>query len=120
MTQRNYRKAEEHTLKAIDWDQRNTAYCMSAAQLYMGPFQELGKARDFIEQAIVDFNGDVTLYSLYLVKGILKFRMGNLYEARNASEKALYYYPEFPEARQKLQEVRRVIKDHDQILFKFR
>ncbi|PKN64441.1 MAG: hypothetical protein CVU57_14475 [Deltaproteobacteria bacterium HGW-Deltaproteobacteria-15] len=120
LAQRNYRKAEEHLLKAIDWDQRNTAYCMAAAQLYMGPFQELGKARDFIERAIVDFNGDITLYSLYLVKGVLQFRMGNLYEARNAFEKALYYYPEFPEARQKLQEVRRVIKDHDQILIKFR
>lgn len=120
LTQRNPKKAEEHILKAIEWDRRNTAYCLSAAQLYMGPFKEPGKARDFIERAIVDFNGDVTLYSLYLIKGILKFRMGSVYEARDAFEKALYYYPEFPEAIQKLEEVRKVIKDHDEVMIKFR
>jgi len=120
LTQRNPKKAEEHILKAIEWDRRNTAYCLSAAQLYMGPFKEPGKARDFIERAIVEFNGDITLYSLYLIKGTLKFRMGSVYEARDAFEKALYYYPEFPEAIRKLEEVRKVIKDHDEIMIKFR
>jgi O-antigen ligase len=113
-------EAEAHLLKALDYDPRNTSYCMYAAQLYMGPLQNFGRARDFIERAIVDFNGDITLYSLCHLKGLLKFQMGSLFEARDAFEKALFYYPEFAEARQKLEEVKKVIKDHDQVLIKFR
>jgi O-antigen ligase len=120
LSQGNLTRAEEHLLKAIDWDPRNTAYSMYAAQLYMGPLQKWGHARDFIERAIVDFNGDVTLYSLHYIKGLLKFQIGSLFEARDAFDKALYYYPDFGEAKLKLEEVRKVIKDHDQVLIKFR
>jgi hypothetical protein len=54
------------------------------------------------------------------MKGLLRFQIGNPYEARSAFEKALYYNPNFQEARQKLEEVNRVIKDNDSVMIKFR
>ncbi|MBW1864027.1 MAG: hypothetical protein JRJ02_16980 [Deltaproteobacteria bacterium] len=46
--------------------------------------------------------------------------MGNLFDARSAFEKSLYYNPTFALAKQKLDEVNKVIKDHDRVLIKFR
>lgn len=113
-------EAEIHLLKALEYDPYNTSYCTQAGQLYMGHFQDFGKAGDFFERAIVNFNGDITLYSLQYLKGLVKFQTGSLFEARDAFQKALYYYPDYQEARQKLEEIKRIIKDHDQVLIKFR
>ncbi|MEW6664835.1 MAG: O-antigen ligase family protein [Thermodesulfobacteriota bacterium] len=112
--------AEKHLLKAIDYDPHNTAYSMWASQLHFYQLRNLGKSDEFISKAIVEFNGDIVLWATYFMKGMLKFNTGSPFEARIAFEKALYYNPNFQEARQKLDEVNRVIKDHDQVLIKFR
>lgn len=113
-------EAERFIKKAIDYDPHNSAYCLYASQLYMNVLKDFGKARDFIERAIIDFNGDITRWSIFFIKGLLKFQTGSLYEAQAAFEKSLYYNPTFEIARQKLEEVKKVIKDHDRVLIKFR
>ncbi len=114
------KEAEKFILKAIKYDPHNSAYCLYASQLYMNVLKDFGKARDFIERAIIDYNGDITGWSIHFIKGLLKFQMGNLFDAKAAFEKSLYYNPTFEIARQKLNEVNKVIKDHDRVLIKFR
>jgi hypothetical protein len=86
----------------------------------MNALKDTGKAQDFIEQAIIDYNGDITKWSPFYIKGLLKFQMGSLFEAKAAFERALYYNPEFGPAKQKLNEVNKLIKDHDRVMIKFR
>ncbi len=114
------KEAEKFILKAIEYDPHNSAYCLYASQLYMNVLKDFGNARDFIERAIIDYNGDITRWSIHFIKGLLKFQMGNLFDARSAFEKSLYYNPTFELAKQKLEEVNKVIKDHDRVLIKFR
>jgi O-antigen ligase len=120
LAQGNAKAAEQHLLKALEWDPHNTVYNFYASQIYMNLLKDYGKANDYIEKATYDYNGDIIRWSLYFIKGLLKFQAGSLFEAQASFEKALYYNPEFGEARQKLEEVKKVIKDHDQVLIKFR
>ncbi len=113
-------EAEKHLLRALELDPHNSAYCLYAAQLYINAIRNFVKANEFIERSIIDYNGDITRWAVYYLKGILKFQSGSLFEARAAFEKALYYNPEFDVARQKLKEVNQVIKDHDRVMIKFR
>jgi hypothetical protein len=82
--------------------------------------RDKGKARDFAERALVDFNGDVTRWFLYFTKGLLSFRTGSVFEARAAFETALYYNPTHEPAKKKLAEVNGVIRQNDKILIKLR
>lgn len=120
LASRNMKEAERHILKAIEYDPRNSSYCLHASQLYMNAFRDHAKAIDFIERAIVDFNGDLTLYSLYFFKGLVKQKTGNIFEARAAFEKALYYYPTYVEAAAMLQETDKIIQNTDSVLIKLR
>ncbi|MFC1531967.1 O-antigen ligase family protein [Thermodesulfobacteriota bacterium] len=112
--------AERHILKAIDYNPRNSPYHLYASQLYLNHFKDYGKAGDYIERAITDFNGDITMWSAYFLKGLIKFRVGSLLEARVAFEKALYYNPNFEPAKQKLAEVNKVLEKHDSVMIKFK
>jgi tetratricopeptide (TPR) repeat protein len=120
LSQGKVKEAEKHILKALAYDPHNTAYLLYTSQLYMNALKDFGKARDYIEMAIIDFNGDITRWSVYFIKGLLKFQMGNLFDAQAAFEKARYYNPTFKPAEQKLAEVKKVIKEHDQVLIKIR
>jgi len=120
MALRQPREAERHLLRAIELDPHNSAYCFYAGQLYMNRLKAFGKAREYIERATIDFNGDITRWSVYFMKGLLTFQMGSLFEARAAFEKSLYYNPTFDLARQKLGEVNKILKDHDKVLIKFK
>jgi tetratricopeptide (TPR) repeat protein len=120
LAQGNAVDAEKYLLKAIEWDPHNTVYNFYASQIYMNLLKDYGKASDFIERATHNYNGDIIRWSLYYMKGLLKFQAGSLFEAQAAFEKALYYNPEFTEAGQKLEEVKKVIKEHDKVLIKFR
>jgi len=112
--------AEKFILKAISWDPHNTTYNFLASQVYMSMKGDLRRASDFIERAILDYNGDIIRWTLFYLKGVLKYQAGSVLEARNAFEKALYYNPTFQEAQQKLDEIQKVIQDHDKVLIKFR
>ncbi|MEW6669696.1 MAG: O-antigen ligase family protein [Thermodesulfobacteriota bacterium] len=116
----SFQDAEKYLLKAIEWDPHNTVYNFYASQLYLNLLRNYPKASDFIEKATLDYNGDIIRWVLFYVKGLLKFQAGSLFEAQAAFEKSLYYNPTFGEARQKLEEVKKVIRDHDRVLIKFR
>jgi len=115
-----FREAEKHIIKAIEYDPGNTLYCLYGAQLHMGPAKDLAKARDLLEQAVHHFNGDATKWALYYLKGQLAFQTGAILEAKTAFEKSLQYNPLYKEARDKLDEVNKVIKDNDKVTIKFR
>jgi tetratricopeptide (TPR) repeat protein len=115
-----FKDAEKHILKALEYDPDNTLYCLYAAQLYMGPAKDLAKARDQLERAVHLFNGDATKWSLYYLKGSLAFQTGAILEAKAALERSLYYNPTYPEAKEKLDEVNKVIKEHDRVMIKFK
>ena len=115
-----FKDAEKHILKALEYDPDNTLYCLYAAQLYMGPAKDLAKARDLLERAVHLFNGDATKWSLYYLKGQLAFQTGAIMESKAAFEKSLQYNPLYTEAKEKLDEVNKVIKEHDRVMIKFR
>ncbi len=112
--------AETHLLRALDYDPHNSSYCLYAAQIYIHVLPNFVKANEFIERSIIDYNGDITRWAAFYLKGILKLQTGSLFEARQAFEKSLYYNPEFDLARQKLHEVNEIIKNHDRVMIKFR
>jgi O-antigen ligase len=115
-----YKEAEKSIVKALDYDPNNTLYCLYAAQLYMGQVKDVAKARELLERAIHLFNGDATKWSIYYLKGHLAFHTGAIMEAKAALEKSLRYNPLYKEAVEKLEEVNRMIKDHDKVMIKFR
>jgi tetratricopeptide (TPR) repeat protein len=115
-----FKEAEKSIVKALEYDPDNTLYCLYAAQLYMGPAKDLAKARDLLERAVHLFNGDATKWSLYYLKGQLAFQTGAMMEAKAALEKSLQYNPLYTEAKEKLDEVNKVIKEHDRVMIKFR
>jgi O-antigen ligase len=115
-----FQEAAKHIMKAVEYDPDSTLYCLYAAQLYMGPAKDLAKARDLLEHAIHHFNGDATKWSIYYLKGQLAFQTGAIMEAKAALEKSLEYNPLYKEAQEKLDEVNKVIKEHDRVMIKFR
>jgi O-antigen ligase len=115
-----FKEAEKRIVKALEYDPDNTLYCLYAAQLYMGPVKDFAKARDLLERAVHLFNGDATKWSLYYLKGQLAFQTGAMMEAKAALEKSLQYNPLYTEAKEKLDEVNKVIKEHDRVMIKFR
>jgi tetratricopeptide (TPR) repeat protein len=114
------KEAEQHLIKALDYDPDNTLYCLYLAQLYMGPGKDLTKARDLLERAVHLFNGDATKWSVYYLKGQVAFQTGAIMESKAALEKSLQYYPLYAESKQKLDEVNKLIKEHDKVTVKFR
>ena len=78
------------------------------------------KAKEYIDRAIIDFNGDLTRWSVYYYRGLINYRIGSLLEARSDFEKCLYYWPHFELAQRKLAEVNDIIKKHDRVIIKLR
>jgi len=78
------------------------------------------RRRDLLEQAVHHFNGDVTKWSLYYLKGQLAFQTGAIMESKAALEKSLQYNPLHKEAKEKLDEVNKVLKEHDRVMIKFK
>ena len=123
---RNGEKAEKHIIKALHYDPYNSAYHINASDLYMprganlkseskniyGMKPDPVKALYYSERAIIDFNGDITMWSAYYLNGLLKFKMGNFYEAKAAFEKALYYNPIYEPARKYLERSEKMIRDY--------
>ena len=112
--------AERHLLAALSRDPGNSLYCLYAAQLYMDVLRNYVTAAGFFEKALHGFNGDLSKWAVYYGKGILKLRTGALFEARQAFRKALYYNPNYMPAKEKLNEVEKILKDHDSVVIKFK
>jgi O-antigen ligase len=120
LQKRQLQEAEAHLIRAVELDPHNTAYCTYAAQFYTNALRNFPEAGKYLERAILDFNGDITRWSIFFMKGVLKFQSGALFEAREAFEQALYFNPKFEPAQQKLQEVNQVIQTHDRVMIKIR
>jgi len=124
--ERNGEKAEKHIIKAIHYDPHNSAYHIYASDLYMPRGAKLKsgsknmyglkpdpiKALYYNERAITNFNGDITMWSAYYLNGLLKFKMGNFFEAKAAFEKALFYNPIFEPAKKRLEKTENMIRDY--------
>jgi O-antigen ligase len=133
MSYGNGKLAQEHILKALYFDPGNSLYHVYAARLYMPmvpskfregkwikPETSIVKAGHHLDRAIINFNGDLTAWSVHFSEGLLKFHMGSILEARDAFEKSIYYNPEFKPAREKLKEVQNLLEKHDRITIKIR
>ncbi|MBN1847442.1 MAG: O-antigen ligase family protein [Deltaproteobacteria bacterium] len=101
--------AERHILKAIDYAPLDSMYHTVASQLYLN-LKKFPEASDYAERAIIGFNGDLTLWSVWYLKGVLEYQKGSLLGAKAAFEKALYYYPLFDPAKERLKDVDAMIK----------
>ena len=112
LAQRDFKNAEKHLVEALEYNPKHSSYNLYAGQLYLEVIKDYSKAGDYIEKAILDFNGDITMWSAYFVKGLVKLRMGSLAEAGNAFEKAIYYNPTFEPAIKELAKVNKVIKSY--------
>jgi O-antigen ligase len=120
MSQRKAQLAERYILEAVSYDPGNSLFTFSAGRMYMDVFKDFVKAEHFFETADVNFNGDLIKWVIHYVRGLLRFRVGSLFEAREEFEKALYYYPYYDPARKKLQEVEKIIKENDRLTIKLR
>ena len=103
------KSAEKHILKAIEYNPNNSMYHVVASQLYLN-LKNIVKASDFAERAIIGFNGDLTLWSVWYLKGVIDYHKGSILESKAAFEKALYYYPLFDPAIEKLKIVNEIIE----------
>ena len=106
----NGREAEIHILNAIAYDPRNSIYCFDASQLYMNVLRNYVSAEEYIYRATINFNGDLSLWDLYFVKGMMKFHLQSLHEARSTFQKSLYFNPTFVPSHKMLKELERLIK----------
>lgn len=117
---KNIKKAETHILKAISYDPGNTYYHINAAMMYMNNFRNYQKANELIEESLINFIGDNTLWGVYYTKGIVKFQMGSLFEARDAFQNSLYYNPLDKKTIQQLERLEEIFKKHDKICIKLK
>jgi O-antigen ligase len=120
MSQRNAEMAKKHVLEAVSHDPGNSLYTFAAGRMYMDVFKDYSKAEHFFESADVNFNGDLIKWVVHYTRGILKYRVGSLFEAREAFKKALYYYPLFKPAQKKLKEVEKIIRENDHLTIRIR
>lgn len=111
--------AERHILKALKFDHRNTVWLFCAAQIYGIKGNPWG-ACSYVDDALRHYNGDIVMWSLHYMRGIYRLQLGSIMEAREAFDTALYYNPEFGEARARLEETERIIREHDRVLVRFR
>jgi O-antigen ligase len=108
LQKKDIKGAENYILRAIDCSPLNSMYYTAASQLYSN-MKDFNNASDYAERAIVDFNGDLTLWSVWYLKGVVEYHKGSLIGAQAALEKALYYYPLFEPAVVNLKEVNKMI-----------
>jgi len=113
-------EAETHILKAISYDPGCTRYHVHAAMMYSNNFHNNARASEFIEESLVNFVGDNVLWGLYYTKGLIRFQMGSLFEARDLFKKSLYYDFQYEPSIKKLEELDQIFKEHDKICIKLK
>jgi len=113
--QKDVKKAETHILNSISYDPGNTRYHIYAGMMYINNFRNYPKAGELIEESLINFIGDNTLWGVYYTKGLVKFQTGSLFQAREAFQKSLYYNPIYEPSLQKLAELEKIFKKHDKI-----
>ena len=120
MSQRKAQLAEKYILEAVASDPENSLFTFAAGRMYMDVFKDFTKAEEFFETTSDNFNGDLIKWILHYFRGLLRFRAGSIFEARDEFNKALYYYPYYEPARKKLEEVEKIIKENDRLTIKLR
>jgi hypothetical protein len=84
------------------------------------PDIDFGKACYHLDRAIVNFNGDLTRWSAHFTDGVLKYRMGRIYEARDAFKRAIYYNPVYEPANKMLKQVEKSIENREKMIKNFK
>jgi len=120
VAQKDAALAETKILEAIAYDPDSTTYNLDAGFLYLEILRDYVKAGPFIEKAVIKFNGDFAKWAVYHARGEVKYRLGSLFEARDAYKSALYYYPEFLPSRTMLAKVEKVFQEEDTITLKLK
>ena len=120
MSQRKTQLAEKYILEAVAYDPGNSLFSFAAGRMYMDVFKDFTKAEEFFEATDENFNGDLIKWILHYFRGLLRFRVGSLFEARNEFKKALYYYPYYEPAQKKLEEVEKIIRENDRLTIRLR
>ncbi|MFC1885400.1 O-antigen ligase family protein, partial [Thermodesulfobacteriota bacterium] len=120
MSKRNGEMAKKYVLESVSYDPGNSMYTFSAGRMYMDVFKDFSEAEKFFEMADVGFNGDLIKWVVHYTRGTLRYRVGSLFEARDAFKKSLYYYPLFKPAQKKLEEVKKILRENDRLTIKIR
>ena len=108
-------EAQKHIQKAILLDPHNTTFLFYAAQ-------ELGavKGMRLLEDSIRFYNGDIVPWAQWHSHGVFMLQRGQVMDARESLQKALWYNPEYTRARKKLAEVDKLIEENDRVMIRFR
>ena len=111
-------KKLSHLEQAVKLDPLQSMYVLKLAHLYQR--REPHKALAYLQRAIVTATGDSVRWMPFFQRGNLEMRLGNVYGARESFKKSLYYWPLFVPAQKALANVNEVIKEHSQILIRFK
>jgi tetratricopeptide (TPR) repeat protein len=96
--------AKDSLSSALDFDSSNSLYQFQQYLICLAG-QQYSQAHDWLEKTIINNNGDLVPWSLWYMKGDLLSRMGDLYGAKDAFEKAMTYNLNFKQAKQAFQTV---------------
>ena len=105
---KDIKTAHMHIMNAIRLDPQNSLFNFEAANLYTN-MNKFYIAQEYIDQAIVNPNGDLVPWGTLLVSGRLKMRLGNMYGAKYDFSKAIRQYPYATEAKRDLVMVNQII-----------
>jgi O-antigen ligase len=112
-------RARREIFRALAYEPQNTRYCVFAGQMLINS-REFLPAAELFQRARCHFNGDVTAWSLDYLEGVLRLKMGSLFEARRALKSSLRFFPRYDLAQQQLQEVERIFETHDRMTIRLR
>ena len=100
----NFEQSEKSILKAIKYDPGNSQYHVQATQMYIKA-GDLRRASEHIDQAIFYHNGDMTMWSVWYLRGNIKSQLRDIEGSKVSYEKSIYYNPEFGPAKKNLESI---------------
>ena len=112
--------AEPYIRKALEYDPQSTQYAFYGSGFYRNVMGNMAVADELLNKALVDFNGDITIWSIYYMKGLHDMQLGNVLMARESFLKTLYYCPTFKPGIVKFIEVNDIISKNDKIVIRLR
>jgi len=108
---------EKNILRAVKFDPCSQ-HTFHAGRFYLK--KDPIKASRYLDDTIRNFNGDLTLWSIWFYKGLNDYSQGRLLEARADFERCLYYWPGFTPAKENLSGVSEIISKNDKVLIRIR
>ena len=110
--------AEQALLRALEFDSGNTMYRFRLAELYATQPKMRPLALAYTYSALENNNGDIVIWGILGLQGLLHFQSGDVRGAKLSFERANWYYPEFEPAKKGLEQVNKILSENSQILIK--